>query len=429
MSKKISKPKMSVKNLNIKLKEIENLFHQLFAERQYKQAMQLAIEAHKLAPALVAPLSDAATCAIYLEEWDSAITYARKALQRDPNHINSLDAMSHAYSAYGNWQEAGKFGRQALELRHQNVMARYSTLPTPPEQVSQMGKNIIAFSLFGSLSAYVEPAVINTQIVQTIYPNWICRFYVDESVNEDVIQRLKENNAEIILVSEEDKKLPGTMWRFLAMDDPNVHYILFRDADSVISQREAKAVQEWVESGKRFHTMRDSGSHTELMLAGLWGAIAGSVPNMREKMEQYVAQGINNTRFADQFFLRDIIWAYAVQSLYAHDRLFGFMDAHPFDDRFFNYDITHIGCDEGTSLFTSNVNLPEGTPIVWQLWTKILPQLNEDLSVIEQNVRLVCQYPTVVTNGVIKGYIPRRYSRGIETGSSFISVIDPSKST
>ena len=65
-------------------------------------------------------------------------------------------------------------------------------------------------------------------------------------------------------------KWPGAMWRFLAINDPEAEYVIFRDADSVVSHRESEAVAEWIESGHSFHTMRDSGSHTALILAGMW---------------------------------------------------------------------------------------------------------------------------------------------------------------
>ena len=41
------------------------------------------------------------------------------------------------------------------------------------------------------------------------------------------------------------KKLPKTLWRFLAADDKNAKFVVFRDADSVISEREAWCVNEW----------------------------------------------------------------------------------------------------------------------------------------------------------------------------------------
>ena len=36
------------------------------------------------------------------------------------------------------------------------------------------------------------------------------------------------------------------MWRFLAINDPEVEYVIFRDADSIICYRDAAAVSEWI---------------------------------------------------------------------------------------------------------------------------------------------------------------------------------------
>lgn len=105
-----------------------------------------------------------------------------------------------------------------------------------------------------------------------LFPDWVCRFYVDDSVSPEAIQRLKNNGAEVVYVTSPVDKWPGAMWRFLAINDPEAEYVIFRDADSVVSHREAEAVAEWIESGRSFHTMRDSGSHTALILAGMWGA-------------------------------------------------------------------------------------------------------------------------------------------------------------
>ena len=74
------------------------------------------------------------------------------------------------------------------------------------------------------------------------------------------------------MASEQDQHaLSGLMWRFLVLDDHEVDRFLIRDADSLISKREVAAIEAWQQSDKRFHLMRDYFSHTELLLAGMWG--------------------------------------------------------------------------------------------------------------------------------------------------------------
>ena len=50
-----------------------------------------------------------------------------------------------------------------------------------------------------------------------------------------------------------------------------VRYLLSRDLDTVISQREVHAVQEWVESSKSTHVIRDHPLHHFTIMAGTFG--------------------------------------------------------------------------------------------------------------------------------------------------------------
>ena len=132
------------------------------AAENYAQAAADAMRAHKLIPASVVPLSDAATAAVKGGLWDDTIIYAKKALQRDPKHINSLDALSHAYGGKDDWENVRIYGLQALQLRDGKIAAR----PRPPLSLPTFkpdGKKIISFSLFGGSSAYIEPAVLNAE--------------------------------------------------------------------------------------------------------------------------------------------------------------------------------------------------------------------------------------------------------------------------
>ena len=47
------------------------------------------------------------------------------------------------------------------------------------------------------------------------------------------------------------------IWRFFPTLDPQVDAFMSRDLDSIIKLREVDAVEEWLESGKTLHVMRD----------------------------------------------------------------------------------------------------------------------------------------------------------------------------
>ena len=74
-------------------------------------------------------------------------------------------------------------------------------------------ENIIAFSLFGANPRYCETSILNIKLAQEIYPEWTCRFYVDER-SRTVQQRLQANGAQVVHVSPTQKQLSGLFWRF-----------------------------------------------------------------------------------------------------------------------------------------------------------------------------------------------------------------------
>lgn len=413
----------AAKQANQRLNELNRKFQAAYAAGQMQQAQTYALQAHCLNPNAIAPLSDAATCAVLLENWPQAIELAQRALRLNPDHINALDSLAHAYGALRDWPKCGEAGRRALRLRDQ----RYSpqVLPPLPDLPHTGDVAVLAFSLYGNQPAYIEPAVLNAQLQPEIYPGWQAWFYVDGSVPETARRRLREAGARVIEVDEEAAGFPGTMWRFLALDDPSVGYVVFRDADSVISPREASTVAQWIGSGRYFHTIRDAGSHTELVLAGLWGAAGGSIPDVRGKIRAYLSQGQADKRFADQYFLREHLWGYIKQSLFATDRLFGFMDGQPFPEEagLFDYDSHHVGCNEARSVVTLTLANPPAEEVRWTLFSRVRPLLNPDYSIrADEQEREICSYTARVRNGTIQVALPQRYVQGMKHGWTRIAV-------
>jgi hypothetical protein len=63
----------------------------------------------------------------------------------------------------------------------------------------------------------------------------------------------------------------GMFWRFETSYDLEVDISIFRDTDSRLSLREKYAVDEWIQSDKTFHIMRDHPHHGFPILGGMWG--------------------------------------------------------------------------------------------------------------------------------------------------------------
>jgi hypothetical protein len=175
-------------------------------------------------------------------------------------------------------------------------------------------KKIISFSLWGDNPKYTIGAIKNAELTPIIYPGWISRFYCGESVPTDIIKTLISlPNTEVVMM-DVDGDWTGMFWRFYACEDSDI--MLSRDTDSRLSNREKLAVDEWLESEKDFHIMRDHPYHNTEILGGMWGVRNGLLKNIKELINDYTK---GNFWQVDQNFLREKIYPLVVNNSFTHD--------------------------------------------------------------------------------------------------------------
>ena len=178
--------------------------------------------------------------------------------------------------------------------------------------------NVLSFSLWGNNMTYTYGALKNAKLAKYYYPNFECWFYVhNETVPVDIITELKKiDNVKIILKYGDLNVIKPMMWRFESIDDPNVEIMMSRDTDTRFLPREKMAVDEWLESGKTFHIMRDHPHHAFNILGGMFGTrkIEG-IDSWKNEMDKYIQTG---DRMYDQDFLKDIIYPHIVNDSIIH---------------------------------------------------------------------------------------------------------------
>lgn len=240
------------------------------------------------------------------------------------------DGLANAFGHTGDTIRARLFGTMALNQKDKIAMAGKAPVALD-RGVDPAGKRkVIAFSLFGSRPRYLRGALLNLLAARDIYPDWTCRFYADASVDEAFRTVLAEEGGEVVMddTPSSDRRFLLTR-RFLVNDDPSVGHFLVRDADSVIMPREALAVAEWLESGLAFHVMRDWFTHTDVMLAGLWGGTAGVFPDMGGAIQRFARRVPTNTNW-DQHLLLAEVWPAIRDDALIHDRYFNAYRSKPF---------------------------------------------------------------------------------------------------
>ena len=181
-------------------------------------------------------------------------------------------------------------------------------------------KKILSFCLWGNNPTYNIGAIKNAELAKIYYPDFECWFYIhSDSVPQTTIESLKQlDNTKIILKSGDINLCKPMCWRFEAIDDPEVEVMMSRDTDTRILMREKLAVDEWLNSGKLFHIMRDHPHHYNKLFpinAGMFGT--KKIPNIFSWTD--ILKKINNTgRYTDQDFLREYIYPYINNNCLVH---------------------------------------------------------------------------------------------------------------
>lgn len=180
-------------------------------------------------------------------------------------------------------------------------------------------KKIISFSLWGSNPVYNIGAIRNAELAKEIYPDWVCRFYYGKSTLESTINKLKTfSNVELVDMGV-DGDWTGMFWRFYPSSDEDVDVVIVRDCDSRLNMREKYAVEEWLNSDKGFHIMRDHPAHGTEILGGMWGSKKNVIPNMKNMIDEYIK---GNFWQVDQNFLREKVYPHVRLDSLVHDEYF-----------------------------------------------------------------------------------------------------------
>jgi len=164
-------------------------------------------------------------------------------------------------------------------------------------------KKVLSFCLWGDNPTYNIGAIRNSEIAKSLYPDFECWFYIHkETVPIKTIEKLeKMDNTKVIFKYGDLNTSKPMMWRFEAIDDNEVELMMCRDTDTRILFREKLAVDEWLNSNKVFHIMRDHPHHRFHVLGGMFGT--KKIPEISSwaSLMKKVVQ--NKNRDYDQEFL------------------------------------------------------------------------------------------------------------------------------
>jgi hypothetical protein len=337
-----------------------------------------------------------------LRDYAAAERYLLYAAQHMPADPNTFDGLAETYGYMDDVERACQAGHRALVLKDASV--RLMLRPPASVPARPGGARVIAFSLFGTAPRYCETAVLNAAAAPRLLPGWVCRFYVDDTVSADVQDRLRAVGADVVYLDGTRRALPKTMWRFLALDDPEADAVICRDADSLLSARDAGWVAVWLDSALPFHIIRDYFSHCELMLAGLFGVRGGVLTGVEAMIRRWLAGDDRTSRWSDQYFLRACIWPMARDAALTHDSWFAYGRRVVPGTQIVADQREHVGANYGSVHMQLKVDQPDGTAVQWSL-------------VDTTGAAMCSSYVGAVRDGRYVIAIPRSYAERIQSGA------------
>ena len=178
---------------------------------------------------------------------------------------------------------------------------------------------LISFSLWGDNPKYTYGIIENVLLRDEIYPGWNIIVFHDETVPKNVMNVLRSFSGLSFQKMSTNEKSAGMYWRFLPISYDDVDVVIVRDADSRLNIREKAAVEEWLESDKLFHIMRDHKvGHRYKIMGGMFGAKKGAVDNMEKLIEEWGGKDKKINYKDDETFLEKVIYPKIEHSLMVH---------------------------------------------------------------------------------------------------------------
>ena len=285
-----------------------------------------------------------------IDDVSGAIDECNAALTLGSDSPNVHDCLADAYNRIGRTDLAIRAGRDALEVKDRKFSGRdrLAAIPAslpPAFDPTHPEENIISYCLWGNEPRYQVPLLENVRILPHLFPGWTIRLYHDFTVDPAYLADLGARGVQMRPMA----LPPGVpihrklLWRFDVIADPSVKRFLIRDADSLLTVKERVAVDAWMQSRYHFHAMRDWFTHTDLLLAGMWGGVGNILPGPVELMRHYTAWRVENDH-VDQDMLAETVWPTIRNDVLIHDSIYtGALGSVPFPPFGHSIPGNHIG--------------------------------------------------------------------------------------
>ena len=127
----------------------------------------------------------------------------------------------------------------------------------------------LSFCLYNPYNPYYYVGLLeNIAIAQRDFPGWAIYVYIGNDVDLDFQEKLLELGCRLRQTGEIGDV--NMVYRFFAIDEPDIDLMVVRDIDSRVHWKDQWAIRQFVSSPARLHIIRDNRVHTVPILGGLW---------------------------------------------------------------------------------------------------------------------------------------------------------------
>lgn len=193
---------------------------------------------------------------------------------------------------------------------------------------------VFSFSLYGNADMYTKGMIENANILSRHFPDARVQVYAANDVPSEILRQLSEIPCVRIVRVPRKKGILNMFDRFTAIDDPDCSLMFVRDADSRPHARDIACMEDFIQSDKMLHIIRDHYWHGFIHIpGGLWGIRQSALSALKEPMAANIKQWINKRQKpyafykrstlpaqCDQLFLRDVIYLHLKDNALIHDR-------------------------------------------------------------------------------------------------------------
>ena len=167
-------------------------------------------------------------------------------------------------------------------------------------------RRLVVFALEDEGIDSVKNLLLNLKALPVVYPGWYAVVFMRH--NHWAKELVRSLGAMVCL---EKNHSPMPFWRLFALQ-MNVDYVLLRDVNNIVNNKERVMVNEWMSSGMALHTMGKP-------RIGFMGARGGLFTDMRRRVGMLIPQSNKNVSQGEfERFMRGVVFKPYKDDTYRH---------------------------------------------------------------------------------------------------------------